>query len=256
MRFSTDPCRGLFGRRRILLVALLGLGGCTSSLPRRAADRPLTLPAGENRGALGQGIFVRDGLAQLTFDGVGYARGLTDRLELRLPFILRYRSEGDGAQWGIEGGIGGLGLLISASGERVSVDSDPRQLPRTRRPDITVWPFLGLVARVPLAEALTLEGGLNGSFQTGFAEIRQWGLGAQARLVWSPFEVFSMALGAGAVGYADGSVEVTLRSSAGAFGALWWHTHPTLDVVLRPGLVYEATGFASSLTLGVDWHFQ
>ncbi|MEO1231638.1 MAG: hypothetical protein AAFZ18_22285 [Myxococcota bacterium] len=252
--------------RGLLLSVALPMSGCTSQLPRRAAHRPLTLPAGENRVEFGLGPTLRTEAASdgsgVGFFGTIYARGITDRLELRLPLIARYRFGGDEAQWGIEGGIGGVGNANVS--RRLEDDADPRQPPRFRSSDILVFPFLALMGRLPLSETLTLSGGLGGGFETDFLFLRTGNVFLSSGLVWSPIDELSWGGSlAGSLGLPG---EVDARASQAQLStSLRWHALPTFDAVLiiSGGLYDELEPEfligpvqEYGIFLGFDWHFQ
>lgn len=208
----------------------------------------LTLPLSGTAVALGE------------VDGVGYARGLTDRLELRAPLILRARFGGKGAQWGLEGGVGFLARRV-LEGE-VPEDEDPRQVSERRRLLLNFLPKLGWVGRLPLGDHLTLQGGARVMLETNFAVLGLLVPEARADLLWSPIEQMSVGLGGLIRARIGLDVEGVDVPEGLAVGTVWWHLRPNLDLVGRA--LYRAgypafsreTEDAWGGTFGVDFHFQ
>jgi hypothetical protein len=233
----------------------------------------VTLPAGENQVQLGLGAYgALEGPASdlpLLLDGVGYARGLTDRFQLRLPLVAAYQltrpgrqDEAAGLQLAVETGLYGAGF---SPGSRLEDFEDPRQ-PRRFADGFTVDPGVGLLGRLPLGSAWTLFGRVETVVFWDFFALQSARYHGNLSLVVSPVDVVSVGF------FGETSLDQDLRAADGlspevrAGAMVWLHVDGQLDLTARPTLTWLGN-YPFSLDaredalhvgglVGFDWHFQ
>lgn len=245
-----EPCctkRPTMGGLRILLGLLVVAGGCASDLPRRSAQRPLTLPRREHRITTGAGPTLDEG----EFVGLelGYGYGITDAVEARFPLGLRVRlgGEAEGAAWGFDVGV--LPRRLTG-GRRLEDADDPRQ-PSRFVDGPAVAPSLGLIARVPLGSQFELRGRIGGIAELDEAGWVRSGYELEIDSVWSPSD------------WVSASAQFHLREGANgrstARGGVVAHLSSTVDILVLGGGtdMYEVNERWAPFVAGyLDWHFR
>lgn len=249
--------------RHGLIGFLLFAVACQSALPRRLAQRPLSLPAGENRVDLEVGASADLGGSGFQVLGAGgiYARGLSDRWELGLPLVLRHRLGDEILQWRLQGGLFGVGFSSTPT-RRVDDLQDPRQPPRFGGQWVLA-PGLGADLRWAFASDWAVVAGVSGRLDLDFIDVRPGGFGLYAQLQRSLLDELSLAVST-ATSYGRVLNDEPLRflGVVSAF-EVWLHLSPSVDLVLRPRVslfndveALEITRVAMGGTVGMDWHFQ